>query len=144
MGTWGVGVFENDAASDWLAHLEKLGFLAIPTPLAVIGEHVDKKELIPADVEQSFWAMCEVIGIAGGFGQVAQVAGHSETIRRNAERILKIPNLEQRVLLALGRLEGEPSELAALWDDAGDGEAFRLNRDRAKDAALKALKQRAW
>jgi len=28
MGTWGKDVFENDAASDWMALFDRLGFLA--------------------------------------------------------------------------------------------------------------------
>lgn len=141
MGTWGAGVFENDAASDWLGHLEKLGFIAIPTPLSVIGEYAGRKKPIPADVEQSFWAMCEVVGIAGGLANPSQVTDYRATISREAERILKIPNLKRRILWALERLEGEATELEELWGSAGEGEAFRLHRDRAKNAALEVLKQ---
>ena len=141
MGTWGAGVFENDAASDWLGHLDKLGFLAITTPLAVIGEYADRKKSIPADAEQSFWAMCEVIGIAGGLTDPSQVADYSAVIKRDAEKILKIPNLKRRILWALDRLEGETTELEELWDTAGEGEVFRSHRDRAKDATLKVLRQ---
>lgn len=141
MGAWGAGVFENDAASDWLGHLEKLGFIAIPTPLSVIGEYTGRKKPIPADVEQSFRAMCEVVGIAGGLSDPSLVADYRATISREAERILKIPNLKRRILWALERLEGEATELEELWQGAGEGEAFRLHRDRAKNAALEVLKQ---
>jgi len=141
VGTWGAGVFENDAASDWLGHLKKLGFIAIPTPLSVIGEYAGRKKPIPADVEQSFWAMCEVVGIAGGLADPSQVKDCRATISREAERILKIPNLKRRILWALERLKGETTELEELWESAGEGEAFRLHRDRAKNAALEVLKQ---
>lgn len=141
MGTWGAGVFDNDAAGDWLSHMEKLGFLAIATPLAVIGEYSGRKKPVPADAEQSFWAMCEVVGIAGGLADPSPVADYSEAIKRDAKRIIKIPNLEQRVLWALGHLDGEASELEEFWESAGEGEVFRFHRDRAKDAALMALKQ---
>ncbi|PDS54594.1 hypothetical protein CO663_34635 [Rhizobium anhuiense] len=67
MGTWGKDVFENDAASDWMALFDRLGFLAVTTPLAEIAEYSDLGKPIPAETEQTFWAMCEVVAIAGGF-----------------------------------------------------------------------------
>ncbi len=142
MGTWGAGAFENDAASDWLGQLEKLGFLAITTPLSIIGEYANRKRIIPAEAEQSFWAMCEVVAMAAGITESTLEAYQLAIIRRDSERILEIPNLKQRIIWASARLESAPTELQELWDDAGEGDAFRYHRDRAKDAAIEALTRR--
>ena len=139
MGTWGAGVFENDAASDWLGQLERLGFIAIPTPLSVIGEYANRNKVVPADAEQSFLAMCEVVAIAGGITNPTLEADQVAIIRREAKRILEIPNLKQRIVWVLDRLDSAPTDLEHLWDDAGEGDTFRFHRDRAKDAAIKAL-----
>lgn len=139
MGTWGAGVFENDAASDGLGQLEKHGILAIPTPLSVIGEYANRNKIIPTDAEQSFLAMCEVVAIAGGITESGLDADQLARIRRESRRILEIPHLKQRIIWVVDRLDSAPTALEHLWDDAGEGDVFRFHRDRAKHAAIKAL-----
>ena len=103
MGTWGKDVFENDAASDWMALFDRLGFLAVTTPLAEIAEYSDLGKPIPAETEQTFWAMCEVVAIAGGFPTPPSIDDHKLAIRRDAGKILKIPNLRQRIMASIAR-----------------------------------------
>lgn len=139
MGTWGVGVFENDAASDWLGLFEKLGFLAVTTPLTTVGEYSGMKKPIPAETEQTFWAMCEVIAIAAGLSTDCLGPVRNSQIANEAKMIMKIPNLKQRVLIALERLEVKDGELENLWEGAGEGDAFREARSRAKRQVNEAL-----
>jgi hypothetical protein len=131
MGTWGKDVFENDAASDWMALFDRLGFLAVTTPLAEIAEYSDLGKPIPAETEQTFWAMCEVVAIAGGFPTPPSDAG----------KILKIPNLRQRIMVALERLDASETELKTLWTSAGEGGDFEADCKRLRDSVLQVLAQ---
>ena len=139
MGTWGAGVFDNDSAGDWLGLFDRLGFMAVTVPLAQIGEYSARKKSIPAEVEQAFWAMCEVVAIAGGFPAPLSLEDRKAGIEREAGRILKLPNFKRRILFALERLEVEETELEALWAGAGESDIFRVERERAKQSALDVL-----
>ena len=139
MGTWGAGVLENDSAGDWLDLFDRLGFMAVTVPLSQIGEYSDRKKPIPAEVEQAFWAMCEVVATSGGFPTSPSLKDRKAGIEREAARILKIPNLKRRILFALERLEAEETELEALWNGAEESDIFRVERERAKQSALDVL-----
>ncbi|WP_283176809.1 DUF4259 domain-containing protein [Gemmobacter sp. 24YEA27] len=139
MGTWGAGIFENDSAGDWLGLFDRLGFMAVTVPLSQIGEYSDRKKSIPADVEQAFLAMCEVVAIAGGSPAHPSLEGRKAGIQREAERMLKLPNFKRRILFALERLEAQETELEALWSGAEESDTFRCERERAKQSALDAL-----
>lgn len=139
MGTWGKDVFENDAASDWIALFDRLGFLAVTTPLEAIAEYSGLGTPIPAETEQSFWAMCEVVAIAGGFPAPPSIDDRTLAIRRDAGKILKIPNLRQRIMVALEGLAASETELRTLWQSAGEGGDFEANCERLRDSVLKVL-----
>jgi len=141
MGTWGKDVFENDAASDWMALFDRLGFLAVTTPLAEIAEYSDLGKPIPAETEQTFWAMCEVVAIAGGFPTPPSIDDHKLAIRRDAGKILRIPNLRQRIMVALERLDASETELKTLWTSAGEGGDFEADCKRLRDSVLQVLAQ---
>lgn len=139
LGAWGVGVFENDAASDWFGLFEKLGFLAVITPLTTIGEYSGMKKPIPAETEQTFWAMCEVIAIAAGLSTDCAESVRDAQIAKEANMIMRIPNLKQRVLIASERLKVRAGELENLWEGAGEGDAFRESRSRTMRRMNEAL-----
>lgn len=141
MGTWGKSVFENDAASDWIATFDRLGFLAVTTPLAAIAEYSGLGKPIPAETEQAFWAMCEVVAIAGGFPTPPSIEDHKPAIQRESGKILKIPNLRQRIKWALERLEFSETELKTLWISAGEGDDFQTDCKRLRDSVFKVLAQ---
>jgi hypothetical protein len=139
MGTWGPGVFENDAALDWLGLLDRLGFLAVATPMSAIGEYYTRNALIPAEDEQAFWASCAVIIHAAG-GSVAELhPDQTALITREAERILKIPNLKRRIEFALERVANSRSELAALWEGTEEDAPFRTQRDSIREHIVEIL-----
>ncbi|MGO6984317.1 DUF4259 domain-containing protein [Rhizobium leguminosarum] len=139
MGTWGKDVFENDAASDWIALFDRLGFLAVTTPLEAIAEYWGLGKPIPAETEQTFWAMCEVVAIAGGLPTPPSIDDHKPAIKRDAGKILKIPNLRRRIMVALERLEASETELATHWMAAGEGGDFEADCKRLRDSVLEVL-----
>lgn len=138
MGPWGPDAPENDAAAGWLGSLERIGLIAVATPMVEIGEYAARKKPVPPEIEQAFWAMCEVVGIAGGLISPAVAPPHADIIRREAAMILGLPALERRIRWVVDHLAQGTTELEDSWDDAGEGAAFRQARDRAMAAPLQA------
>ena len=132
MGTWGPGPFANDAAADFLDMLRASSARAVAKVLREIagapaGKYID------VDDGGAGWAACEIIALAFGYGDDAELL---------EDHVLDLvgklrPNEEHR-LLALDVLpriaDREHSELAALWHEGSDGAAF--------DAALEHLRVR--
>lgn len=139
MGTFGVGAFDNDAANDWFGFFEKLGFLAVVTPLSAIGEYVGMAKEVPAETEQAFWAACETIAIAGGEPASQSTSQRYEFSPEDATKILNIPNLRERILWGLGQLDNKETELESLWLGSGDIALFRGARDDIKKRVLSVL-----
>ena len=139
MSTWGQGVFDNDAALDWLNSLQKLGFLAITTPIAEIGEYSGMSVDIPAETEQSFWASCEIIAAAAGY-KIECINTETKTLlATEANKILNIPNLKQRIEYALEQLFKNETELEQLWNSSGEGLEFKELRNNIRKKVLRAL-----
>ncbi len=120
MGTWDTGPWDNDGAADWGAELDEMAegarLDAVRGALAAAadegGEHVD------SDVGEIAVAAASIVAAAcpdgpsdaSGYGPVNPIPGvaeHLETLRPLAVR-------------ALDRVVADDSELAELWDDAGD------------------------
>ena len=120
MGAWGVGIYENDTAADWIAELESVGASVIGSSLRVALED----DYLDADAGSRALAAADVIGrlrvgAGGGIGPepvLSWVGSHpgdpSDGLLRLAER-------------AVDRVLGEQSELAALWAETDDLAAWR-------------------
>ena len=121
MGAWGVGIYENDTASDWVYELEASGAAVIGSSLqAVLADdtyldaHLACRALAAADVIGRLR-----VGEASGPGPAAVLAwvrAHpadpSETLLRLAER-------------AVDRVVGTGSELDELWAETDEHAAWR-------------------
>lgn len=120
MGAWGVGIYENDTAADWVGDLEADGASVIGSALREALE----VEYLDVDVGCRALAAADVIGrlrvgepaIADPDAVRTWIASHpaepSEGLLRLAER-------------AVDRVLGAESELVALWAETDELVAWR-------------------
>lgn len=122
MGTWGVGSFENDDASDWVFELEDAD------DPAILAETLDAvlspKE--PPDAPQCCMALAaaEVVAAQRGKGR----SDLPSEVKAYLERVGGPPSNElvDAAQRAIQRVRSE-SELRELWDESDDGADW--NRD---------------
>ena len=122
MGAWGIAAFDNDDASDWVYDLEKRGLAAID---AALGDAEAATDLaIPTDIHAI--AAGEVVAAARG----RPVDGLREDIQQlaifvgpdvTADHAVRAQAAAERVLAG--------SEVAELWDESGEGAAWRRSVD---------------
>jgi hypothetical protein len=115
MGTWGYLPFENDDALDWLDELEAGGAKVVRAALAKVDDgYVEAPEGSIAIAAADVIAACQGNASGGLPENVADwVTAHgAELTAEDAELALE----------AVGRVVGEESELAELWDDADEPE----------------------
>ncbi|MGX1162372.1 uncharacterized protein DUF4259 [Arthrobacter sp. SLBN-100] len=115
MGAWGYLPFENDDALDWLDELEAAGADVIRGALAnVDGGYVETPEGSVAIAAADITAACQGHPSGDLPENVADwVTAHGREI--TAEDV-------ELALEAVGRVAGEESELAELWDDVDEPE----------------------
>lgn len=115
MGAWGYLPFENDDALDWLDELDAGGVDAVREAMAKTGHgYVEAPEGSTAIAAAEITSACQ--GRPQGDlpeNAVAWVASHGAEL--GAEDV-------ELALAAVGRVAGEESELAELWDDADEPE----------------------
>lgn len=122
MGAWGIGVFDNDDAADWVSELESAndsGFLSEAIDIAMsAGDYFEAPE------GSRLLCACEVIAAIGGQpstnlpDEVRQWVSNHET--------LDITALFPAALQAIDRVLGESSELNQLWkEDENDYSVWR-------------------
>lgn len=115
MGAWGSGAFENDDAVDWLTDLEENGVAAVEVALV----DASRGEYIEGDVGSCGLAAAEAVAAAlsGPASELPDavleaVAAHADELRA----------LRESALQAVRRVGAAESELARLWEEAGDGQ----------------------
>lgn len=115
MGAWGFLPFENDDALDWLDELEGGGADVVRGALAKVnGGYVEAPEGSIAVAAADITAACQGNPSGDLPENVADwVTAHGAEI--TAEDV-------ELALEAVGRVAGEKSELAELWDDADEPE----------------------
>jgi hypothetical protein len=131
MGAWSHDAFGNDEALDWLQGLEGADDLS-PIEAALAAVEATEGELeAPAACEAL--AAIELLAMRRGH---APPHGAPEAAEDWVARLRRAPPepLLRRALAALERIAGDGSELAALWDDSDDAQAWR--------ACLGGLRQR--
>jgi uncharacterized protein DUF4259 len=132
MGTWGPGPFANDAAADFLDMLRTSSARAVTKVLREIAG-VPAGKYIDVDDGGAGWAACEIVALAFGYGDDAELL--EDHVLDLAGKLR--PNEEHR-LLALDVLQRianrDHSELAGLWHEGSDGATF--------DTALEHLRVR--
>jgi hypothetical protein len=122
MGTWGVGTFENDAASDWVYDLEKVRDLSVvQSALAAINQ---SHELLDARSCENALAASEVVAALLG----KPTAYLPENVARWVEANARLPGAELRDA-SLGAIEKivSDSELRDLWAETDDLENWETS-----------------
>jgi uncharacterized protein DUF4259 len=116
MGAWEAGPFENDAAMDWVADLERIGAQAVRTALSVAADGY-----LEAPEGEEAVAAAEVVASALGEPGPTLPDDVKHWIAANPGQLSA-----EDVTLARGamkRVVSEDSELKELWvDDAEDEE----------------------
>ena len=119
MGTWGVGTFENDAASDWVYDLEKVNDVTIlKSTIAAITE---SDAYLEARACENALAAAEVIAALGGQPAADLPESVTTWIKLNAG--LRADELRSPSAAAIDRTLAD-SELKQLWDETDDAESW--------------------
>ena len=139
MGTWGVGTFENDTASDWAFEMEGAEDLT-PVLQAITSVLQTGDDYLDVDDACCALAACEVVarlkgnwGVRDAYSEPVDlwVQTYSKT---NSEKPRDV--LVEGALAAIDRVLKPPSELLELWqeDDATEWiAAVGELRERVRD-----------
>jgi uncharacterized protein DUF4259 len=120
MGTWDIGPFDNDGASDFVAEAGRSPKPAIQSALRRVRDAGD--DYLDVDDGQHAVAAAELVALGFGYGKAD---GLSAEIRAVAAALGPDDALRKLAIAALPRLrDPELSELAALWHEGSDGSAF--------------------
>lgn len=115
MGTWGIGPFDNDAASDWVEDLEDADDLTLAIDAL---ERVRTDQYVEADDAAVAVAAAEVVAAAGGRPHGDLPPEVAAWVARSDVTFL--PEHAEAAADAVGRVRAGDSELAELWADADD------------------------
>ena len=117
MGTWGVGVFENDNACDWAYELEE------SDDLSVIESALDSvldsgADYLDADVAEEGLAAAEVVACLQG--NCSHKNAYTESIQAwiAAHPFQVNAELAQKAAKVVERVVTDPSELKELWGES--------------------------
>jgi len=119
MGTWGLGPFENDGASDFIDEASAAPAASVRAALQGL---IKSRGYIDVDDGQAGLAACELVALGLGYGKTA---GLSKAVVRFAAALGPRDDLRELALQALPKIkERKTSELAGLWHEGDDGKAF--------------------
>jgi hypothetical protein len=122
MGAWGVLAFDNDDAGDWAYGLEEVDDLSlVESAMEVVegaGDYLESPDAANA------LAACEVI--ARLQGQPGYTNAYTETVDNwvAAHQVKPSAKLVARAGAVIDRILGNSSELAELWRESDDGDAW--------------------
>ncbi|CAN7374941.1 DUF4259 domain-containing protein [Acidovorax sp. LjRoot194] len=119
MGAWSHQSFGNDAALDWVSHLEKSSSLKI---VEITLQNVMDVGLRPLDATTAGEAIAASEVVASLLGRPGSIDAYSESVDRWVKSMNLVPSkaLLETALLVLDRIEIEPSELRDLWLESGE------------------------
>lgn len=119
MGSWGSGIFENDAAADWAFGLEEAEDLtyvenALDRVIQTGDEYLDA-----SDAEEGLAAVEVVARLRGKWGMKSP---YSEPVDLWVKKMkLKpSPDLVKKAIAVVNRVVVEPSELLELWTETDE------------------------
>jgi hypothetical protein len=124
MGAWGMGSFDNDGASDWLADFEDRGAAAVTDAFDDLEEQCSDGY---AEVDAGQMAIAAAEAVAAAFG--APIPDADDQLKgafdKHANAVRAIDGIRERAVRALGLVtQAETSELAGLWDEQDELGAF--------------------
>jgi hypothetical protein len=131
MGTWGPGIFENDAAADWVYLLEKQKDLALlDTTLDEAIAFSD--EILEVETAQQALAAAEVVarlqgnwGVRNNYSQVADIWAEKMKLKPDAKLAKKAQTVIDRILV-------RSSEVLELWEENESSEAWQKSLKELK------------
>jgi hypothetical protein len=117
MGAWGTDIFDNDAAADWSYGVADGGLRYVHSTLR---DAVDAVGYLDADDGAAALAAAETVARLRGNAWVesAYSAAVDEWVKRQSGEVPT--DLAALAALAVRRVIGDDSELADLWDEAGE------------------------
>jgi hypothetical protein len=124
VGAWGVGNFQNDDAMDFVADVEETGWSAVTTALNSVAE----SDYLGAGDAARALAAAELVARALGH----PAADLPEIELNRTPPIEKLAQFNTLALTVLARVR-DRSELAKLWDEAGEAESWRAELIGLKD-----------
>jgi hypothetical protein len=117
MGAWGIGIFENDTALDWLADFEYNDFRLIDRTLAGVGT-MTTADSLDADEACEVLAAAECLAAAGGLPSANLPDVMTAWVTQNQPIQLR-PQLVATAQSAVEHVLTH-SELAELWQETDE------------------------
>lgn len=114
MGAWGSGPFENDDAGDWVYDLEGAD------DMSLIHDALDVAGAAYLDAGEGAVAVAAATVVAAGLGLRRDGLSDEVTAWLDDHSRLVQPADAALAVRALERVLAERSEIAELWDEAGD------------------------
>jgi hypothetical protein len=123
MGTWGVKIFENDAASDWLEEFVGSSDLS-PAERCIGAVEAAGQQYLDAELGAEAIAAASALALLSGRG----TGDEPEELERWADQHRTVPpaDLLARARAVVGRVLASPSELASLWSESELSEEWRI------------------
>jgi hypothetical protein len=128
MGTWGPGVFENDAASDFVSDVIDGGGIralarAIDRVLSLKGNYLEAPD------GQEGLAAAEIIARLSG--NAGRRSGDTASIDAWVRGQAKVPDeLVKKAKRSIARILTEPSELLELWTDSDEFDDWKRSMEQ--------------
>jgi hypothetical protein len=120
MGAWGIGSFENDDALDWVGGIE--GFDGLSMVRAKLKQVADQEAYLEAPDACQAIAAAEVVAAVAG----QPCASPPEAVVQMIEVQVTILQADRDLARqALDRVLGESSELAELWAESDESDAWK-------------------
>ncbi|MBX7256466.1 MAG: DUF4259 domain-containing protein [Candidatus Hydrogenedentes bacterium] len=119
MGTWGSGIFENDAAADWAFGLEEAEDLSyVENTLDRVIQAGDEYLEAP-DAEEGLAAVEVVARLKGKWGIKSP---YSEPVDMWVKKMKfkPSPDLVKKAIAVVNRVVVEPSELLEMWTETDE------------------------
>jgi hypothetical protein len=114
MGAWGSGPFENDDAGDWVYDLEGAD------DLSLVHDALDVAGTSYLDANEGAVAVAAATVVAAALGLRSDGLSEEVTAWLEDHSRLVQPADAALAVRALERVLDKRSEVAELWDDAGD------------------------
>jgi hypothetical protein len=127
VGTWGEGPFDDDNAADWVWELQEAADWRVIESALRGAADVPSSDYLEAPDGQIAWAAAAVVAAADDPSAVPLPDEASQWLA--AHRDSRPTELRPLAVRALQRVMGSESELAELWQEAGD-DGWRANIQR--------------
>jgi hypothetical protein len=123
MGAWGTGIFDNDTACDWAYELEGQRDLGVIE--RALDAVLDGDDAPDADIGEEALAAAEALARLQGHWGVRNSYTERMDAWVEAAALTPPPALVRRAHAAIDRILAADSELAELWGESDDADAWK-------------------